>query len=206
VTERLARAASGFLEKRVSRRGMLARMALGGSAIAVSPSFVVRPGTAEGAIAKRPTGCKPGTRCADGYTAFCCEIEREGANHCPPHTYVAGWWKCTDYRGRGLCGPEGVRYYIDCNRIPGQDFGGCRCARGTCDRRRVGCNAFRYGQCNTQVVGTTEVACRLVICRHPAEIPGFNCNRTYKEDDNTCVHDAPCLKDAVRQLPGAGGA
>jgi hypothetical protein len=206
MTERLARAAGGFLERRLSRRGLLARMALGGSALAVAPSYLVRPGTAEAAIRKRPTGCRPGTRCADGYTAFCCEIARGGSNHCPSHTYIAGWWKCTDYRGHGLCGREGVRYYVDCNRTPGEDFGGCRCARGDCDRRRVGCNAFRYGQCNTQVPGSTEVACRLVVCQHPAEISGFNCNRTYKQDDNTCVHDAPCLKGAVGQLPGAGGA
>ena len=65
---------------------------------------------------------------------------------------------------------QGVRYYIDCNRIPGHVFpGGCQCAHGDCNRRRVDCNHFRYGQCNTQVSGTTEVVCRLVICQTPGD-------------------------------------
>ena len=55
---------------------------------------------------------------------------------------------------------------------PGTRFpGGCQCANGDCHRRRVDCNHFRYGQCNTQVGGTTEVVCRLVICQNPATVP-----------------------------------
>ena len=115
-----------------------------------------------------PGDCGPGPKCSDGYTAFCCEIEA-GRNTCPESTYVAGWWKCTDYQGSGLCSAQGYRYYMDCNRDPGPCFpGGCQCARGDCDRRRIDCNHFRYGQCNTQVAGTTEVVCRLVVCQHPA--------------------------------------
>jgi hypothetical protein len=205
VSERLARRAGALLERRISRRGVLSRMALGGTALAVAPlRYLLRPGTAWAVI--RPEDCPPGTRCTDGYTAFCCEI-RQGDNRCPPHTYVAGWWKCTEYTGRGLCGPQGYRYYIDCNRTPGERFpGGCKCARDDCGRRRVDCNHFRYGQCNTQVEGITEVVCRVVVCRHPATVDGFNCNRTFKVDDATCRHGAGCLKDVVVQLPGAGGA
>jgi hypothetical protein len=151
-----------------------------------------------------PADCAGGL-CTDGYTAFCCEIEH-GYNTCPPGTYVAGWWKCTSYGGRGLCHNEGVRYYLDCNRMPGATFpGGCQCANGTCSQRAVDCNHFRYGQCNTQISGTTEVVCRLVSCQHPASYAGFNCNRTLMIDDNTCTHEARCLDGLATPLPGGGG-
>ena len=203
MTERLTDGAAGLLERRTSRRGVLARAALAASALAVAPlRYLLRPGTAWAAIG--PGSCSSGL-CLDGYTAFCCEINH-GTNTCPPHTYIAGWWKCSAYRGHGLCDPEGVRYYVDCNRTPGQSFpGGCHCANGSCGNRRVDCNHFRYGQCNTQVPGTTEVVCRLVICQNPSRIPDFNCNSTVKYDNSTCGHEAGCL-DVAEQLPGAGGA
>jgi hypothetical protein len=203
--ERVSSALGRLLERRVSRRRVLSRAALAGSAFAVAPvRYLVRPGTAWAVI--RPHDCKKGTRCTDGYTAFCCEIE-QGRNTCPAGTYVAGWWKCTAYNGRGLCAEEGVRYYLDCNRIPGQAFpGGCQCGRGDCSRRRVDCNHFRYGQCNTQIGGTTEVVCRLVICRHPATVAGLNCNATQKVDNRTCRHESGCLEGLAVQLPGGAGA
>jgi hypothetical protein len=204
VSTRVVGALGGLLERRTSRRGALARAAVAGSAFAVAPiHYLIRPGTAWARIT--PNDCASGL-CTDGYTAFCCEIEH-GKNVCPANTYVAGWWKCTEYRGKGLCEHEGVRYYVDCNRIPGQPFpGGCQCALGDCGRRRVDCNRFRYGQCNSQVVGTTEVVCRLVICQNPATVPGMNCNGTEMVDDNTCRHEAGCLEGLAVQLPGGGGA
>ena len=204
-TARLAGALGSLLERRTSRRGVLARAAVAGSAFAVAPvRYLVRPGTAEAVIL--PGNCPPGAKCNDGYTAFCCEIEA-GQNTCPENTYVAGWWMCTDYTGSGLCAGQGYRYYMDCNRIPGRQFpGGCQCASGDCDRRRVDCNQFRYGQCNPQVQGTTEVVCRLVVCQHPAQIPGINCNATEMVDNNTCVHEAGCLRGLAIPTPGGGGA
>jgi hypothetical protein len=204
VTERLVERASTALEGRTSRRGLLARAALVGSALSVGPlRYLLHPTTAWAVIG--PGSCSRGL-CTDGYTAFCCEINH-GKNTCPPHTYTAGWWKCTAYRGKGLCSKENVRYYVDCNRKPGQHFpGGCHCAGNDCGKRRVDCNHFRYGQCNTQVGGTTEVACRVVTCQHPATISRFNCNRTLKIDNAVCGHEAGCLKQpAVQQLPGGGG-
>ena len=204
IAQRFATAVGSVLERRLSRRKALHRAALAGSAFAVAPiRYLVRPGTAWAVIG--PGNCGSGL-CLDGYTAFCCEIEH-GYNTCPSGTYVAGWWKCTSYNGNGLCEREGVRYYIDCNRTPGHTFpGGCQCANGDCSKRRVDCNHFRYGQCNTQVGGTTEVACRVITCQHPATISSFHCNRTFKVDNAVCGHEASCLKaPTVQQLPGAGG-
>jgi hypothetical protein len=205
VTERIATSIGALLERRLSRRGALARAALAGSAFAVAPvRYLVRPGTAWAVIT--PDSCPPDSKCNEGYTAFCCEIEHLD-NTCPPDTYVAGWWKCTAYDGGGLCHEQGVRYYMDCNRVPGRSFpGACQCALGDCGRRRVDCNQFRYGQCNTQVKGTTEVVCRLVICQNPATVKGLNCNATEMIDDNTCIHDARCLQGLAVQLPGGAGA
>jgi hypothetical protein len=204
VAERLAASLGSVLERRFSRRGVLGRAALAGSAFAVAPvRYLVRPETAWAVI--RPGDCQGGL-CTDGYTAFCCEIEH-GRNTCPAGSYVAGWWKCTDYRGRGLCHDEGVRYYLDCNRIPGRSFpGGCQCAGGDCNRRRVACNMFRYGQCNTQVAATTEVVCRLIICQHPATVNALQCNDTEMIADATCGHEADCLRGLAVPLPGGGGA
>ncbi len=205
LAERIAGGLGDLLARRTSRRSALSQAAIAGSAFAVAPvRYLVRPGTAWAVIG--PGDCPYGLCGADGYTAFCCEIEG-GNNVCPNNTYVAGWWKCTQYTGNGLCHEEGVRYYIDCNRIPGHVFpGGCQCANGDCNRRRIDCNQFRYGQCNTQVVGTTEVACRLVICQNPATVEGMNCNATEMVDDNTCGHEMDCLRGLAIQQPGGGGA
>ena len=204
VAERIATRLGSLLERRISRRSALSRGAVAASAFAVAPiRYLVRPGTAWAVI--DPGSCSSGL-CTDGYTAFCCEIER-GRNTCPAGTYVAGWWKCTDYRGGHLCHAQGVRYYVDCNRIPGHVFpGGCQCAQGDCRHRRVDCNHFRYGQCNTQVKGTTEVVCRLVICTNPATVAELACNDTLMIDDRTCTHEAGCLEGLAAQLPGGGGA
>jgi hypothetical protein len=180
------------LERRTSRSGFLVRSALVGSALAVAPlRYLLRPLTAYAAIV-RPSDCAGGL-CTDGWTEFCCTITG-GQNVCPPSSFVGGWWKCSDYRGRRLCEEAGVRYYLDCNRLPGHAFpGGCQCANGDCRHRRVGCNVFRYGQCNTHIPELTEVVCRVVVCEHPATIPELNCNRTYKQNNLTCGHEAGCL-------------
>ena len=81
----------------------------------------------------------------------------------------------------------------------------CSCTKGstaTCDQRVNCCNAFRYGQCNTQVKGTTPIACRVITCVNPASIPGFRCNGTYLEDNNTCGHDVPCLTEKKAGILG----
>jgi len=203
IAQRLAESIGQRLERRLSRRSAIARAAVAGSAIAVAPvRYLVRPGTALAVI--DPNSCSHG-KCTDGYTAFCCEITG-GLNVCPEGTFTGGWWKCTDYRGRQLCRDAGVRYYVDCNRLPGHAFpGGCHCAHNDCERRRVACNVFRYGQCNAQIHGTTEVVCRMVTCTNPSLIGELNCGASLSVDNAVCGHEAPCLEPRAYQPAPAGG-
>ena len=201
--DRLVASSALFLERRFSRRTMLVRIAVAGSALCVAPlRYLLYPGTALAQIS--PGDCSSG-ECTDGFTAFCCQINR-GLNSCPTGTYPGGWWMCTDYTGGLLCAPQGVRYYVDCNALPGSEFpGGCHCANGSCDYQRVACNIFRYGQCNTQVGGVTAVVCRMVVCENPGSIPGLNCGYSVAVDDSVCGQDTPCLVPEAVELPGAGG-
>jgi hypothetical protein len=192
MSDRLFRAATSFLERRVSRRSVLIRMATGASALAVAPiRFLIRPVSAMSLISC--SNCSGSSRCCDGYTVFCCTLT--GQNACPVNTYMAGWWKCTSYRGNGPCGGEGVRYYMDCNRLPGRNCqGGCHCAFNNCSYRQTCCNVFKYGQCHTEIPGVTAIACRVIKCVNPCGLYSY-CNCTYKQDNSTCSHeeDAICL-------------
>ncbi len=155
--QRAADRVTGWLGGRTSRRGFLVKAGLLGTAMAVDPKgYVLRPGTAYAAV------CGPGSVSSSGWTAFCATINN-GVNACPPGSIAAGWWKAD---GASLCGGK-ARYIIDCNAscsrctTPGSRAGicssscwSCSCDSGlpgTCDQRKVCCNAFRYGQCNTQV-------------------------------------------------------
>jgi Methylamine utilisation protein MauE len=200
---RLTESSAQALEARFSRRSLI-RVAVAGSALSIAPvRYLLYPGTALGVVL--PGHCRDGI-CTDGYTAFCCEIN-QGLNTCPTGTFIGGWWKCTDYRGQQLCQDAGVRYYIDCNALPGQPFpGGCRCANDSCSHRRQNCNVFRYGQCNTHIKGTTPVVCRVVTCENPGHIRGTGCSTALMVDDAVCGHEAGCLEPPAVQLPGGGGA
>jgi len=200
--DRLVTGSALFLERRFSRRGLLVRLAAAGSALTVAPlRYLLYPGTALAAIT--PGECTHGA-CTDGYTAFCCEINH-GQNSCPTGTFPAGWWMCTDYPGHNLCAESGIRYYVDCNALPDQTYpGGCRCAGSTCDERRVACNVFRYGQCNTHVPGVTAVVCRMVVCENPSMIPELGCSASLAVDDAVCAQDARCLEPAI-QVGSPGG-
>ena len=188
------------------RRSFLLSVAVVGSALAVAPlRYLLYPGTALAAVV-RPWECGSGI-CTDGYTGFCCEITPGGGNVCPTGTFPGGWWMCTDYSGRQLCSEEGVRYYVDCNALPGHPFpGGCRCANGNCNERKIACNIFRYGQCNTQIEGVTAVVCRMITCENPATIDALHCSAALATDDSTCGHEAPCLEPRALEFAGAGGA
>jgi hypothetical protein len=178
LVDHLGRALAG---RGLSRRRFLSRVAVVGSALAIGPiRYTLRPGTAYASV------CGDGASCASGWTAFCCTVNN-GANTCPPGSYVAGWWRIDD---SPFCFGR-ARYVIDCNRSPNARCS-CRCATGSCDQRRVCCNNFRYGQCNTQIPGVTEVVCRVVTCMAPWEWDPA-CSRTVRVDNRTRSHNAPCL-------------
>jgi hypothetical protein len=197
IVDRLARA----LERRLDRRGFLARTALGGAALSVAPvDFTLRPIDAYAAICQcNGFNCDCGASCCDGYTEFCCTLY--GLNRCPPGSVVAGWWKVD---GSNFCGGS-ARYYMDCNASCGScgctsagvcagscSGTSCGCAFGDCNNRRAGCVQFRYGQCNQQITCVGPIICRLVSCIPPWEIDA-SCTRTVAVDEATRFHDAPCL-------------
>lgn len=175
------RIATSLAGRTLTRRGFLGRAAIVGSALAVEPvGFVFRPQSAYASV------CGSGASCSNGWTAFCTTIS-DGDNTCPPGSFVAGWWKVDD---SAFCNGE-ARYYVDCNRTPGESCS-CHCSDDPCDSRRVCCNVFRYGQCNQQVPGVTEVVCRVIICTPPWEWDP-SCTTTVRTDPATRSHNSPYL-------------
>lgn len=187
---------SGALGSRVRRRDVFVGAAVAGSALATDPkAYALLPQSAYATI------CGPGNTAASGWTVFCCTIN-DGVNACPPGSFAAGWWKAAD---SSWCG-GGYRYIVDCNArctkcstgcsdgICDNKCWNCSCGKGstdTCDQRRVCCNAFRYGQCNTHVKCSGGVHCRVVTCEPPYR--WANCTTTSLRDDRTAEHSAPCI-------------
>ena len=195
VADWLVRRTSSFLASRSSRRGFLVGTAVTGSAVAAAGvKFATRPGTAYAAI----TDCPPGSACLDGYTEFCCTING-GQNTCPPGSFAGGWWRA-DFSS--FC--NGTRYYIDCmqdccgpRRLDGFCSGcvECQCGGG-CDKRKVYCNYFRYGQCHQEIAESGPIACRVVTCVPPyATDP--SCSPVSAVDNATAEHTAACLTNAA---------
>jgi len=195
---------TGWLGRRTSRRGFLVKAGLLGTALAVDPKgYVLRPGTAYAAV------CGPGSSAGGGWTVFCATIN-DGANACPPGSIPAGWWKAD---GAALCGGK-ARYIIDCNATcarcstPGARAGicssscwSCSCESGlpgTCDQRKVCCNAFRYGQCNQDVRQVGGVHCRIVSCRPPWEFEA--CSTAPATDNRTRDHNSDRLPQAFTAI------
>ena len=111
--------------------------------------------------------------------ADCC------TGNCDPGAKICSQVIGTCHAGGGACtGPQDCCTFV-CN-------GGCHCTKNDCGNRSTCCNVFRYGQCNTEVLGTTEVVCRMVTCVSPSTL-FVNCNSTYFEDNNTCSHEEGCL-------------
>jgi LGFP repeat len=190
----------GALSRRfrpVTRRNLLVGATVAAAALATKPKeYLLRP------VSAYPTICGPGNLASAGWTVFCCTINN-GVNACPPGSFAAGWWKAAD---SSWCG-SGYRYIVDCNAscsrcttgcgtsgICSSSCWSCSCGSGstaTCDQRRVCCNAFRYGQCNTQVKCSGGVHCRVVSCVAPYQ--WANCTTTTLVDNRTSEHSAPCL-------------
>ncbi len=197
----LVERAVDLLDRGPSRRSLLVRAAVIGSALTVSPlRFLLRPGTAYAAV------CGIDSACSSGYTVFCATIN-DGVNACPSGSLVGGWWKSD---GSGFCCGN-ARYYIDCHSYcscgceSGRSFCGegcrnCSCGcgpGGQCDQRRVCCNNFRYGQCMQHVSCTGPVWCRVVTCTPPWKVPAWACSTTSAVDQRTNAHGAPALEDCT---------
>ena len=195
----------------VKRRDVLVGATVAAAALATKPKdYVLRP------VAAYATICGPGNTASSGWTVFCCTVNK-GVNACPPGSFAAGWWKAAD---SSWCG-NGYRYIVDCNASCSKCTTGCSdgmcdsrcwscsCGTGssrTCDQRRVCCNAFRYGQCNTQVRCSGGVHCRVVSCVAPYS--WASCTTTSLQDNRTSEHSAPCLPSwsALEQKYKAMGA
>jgi uncharacterized protein with LGFP repeats len=166
------------------------------AALATKPrEYALRP------VAAYATICGPGNTASSGWTVFCATIN-SGVNACPPGSFAAGWWKAAD---SSWCG-GGYRYIVDCNASCSKCTTGCsdgicdsRCwscscgtgSTATCDQRRICCNAFRYGQCNTQVKCSGGVHCRVVSCVAPYK--WASCTTTSLQDNRTSEHSSPAL-------------
>ncbi len=179
---------------RAGTHGRLAGAAVTASAAAVAPvAFATQPVKAKELIRRTCASCPPGSRCCGGYTAFCCTLPGGNNFGCPAGTYVGGWWQC-NYGGTGLCGTTNLRYYMDCNTLPGHACsGGCHCGADECGNFKTCCINFRYGQCNTQIHNLGTIKCRLVTCMIPCRIDCLNCNCSAAVDQFTCTHEAGCL-------------
>ncbi len=68
----------GFLADRLDRRGFLGKAAVVGSAVVTSPlEFGLKPNSAYAAICNcSGSSCVCGSPCCDGYTEFCCTLDR----------------------------------------------------------------------------------------------------------------------------------
>lgn len=201
MSQRLADRAARALAPRTGRRGFLARSAVAGAALATVPkTFILKPQSAYAAVCGcAGQSCACGSLCCDGFTEFCCTMS--GQNRCPPGTTKGGWWRVDS---SGFCG-GGSRYYIDCNANCGScgcGSGGvcsgsctgtpCRCAKGSCNNRKEGCNGFRYGQCNQNVRCLGPIVCRVVTCTPPWQTDGA-CSSAVRVDNSTASHNRPCL-------------
>src|SRR5690349_3877581 len=76
-----------FPKSKSSGRSFLAKTAVVGSALTVSPlDFMLKPASAYDVV------CGSGNTCGEGWSVFCCTING-GFNSCPPGSFTGGWWK-----------------------------------------------------------------------------------------------------------------
>jgi len=192
-------AASGYLERRTSRRGFLVRAAVVGSALTVGPiRYLVRPQSAWATV--QPGACA-GKICAQRFSEFCCSIN-SGLNSCPKGTFIGGWWKAHSPTSSKICGGR-ARYYLDCNQIHQAD---CprppACANSSCNCRRTCLIHTSYFNWNVhrQHHSKTWIVCRIVSCTNPCKEPKdprsriaqANCRCKYHHEDATRYHEACC--------------
>lgn len=181
LADSMTHQAATTLERRISRRGLLVRMTVVGSALTIAPMrYLLRPGSAWASTTCKTCAnghqvcCTTGTDCVDGNSTFCCSIT--GVNHCPSGTSACGWWRC--------CIPSlycsgGLRYFIDC-------CGNCsgvngHCENGACDSRVTCCYPKKWPNCD----GSGTIQCRAMLCVLPSQVYS-GCHDTPVETEATC--------------------
>lgn len=138
MTSYLTRRAAEVLERRTTRRGVLARATITAAAVVVAPlRYVLKPGSAYAAVTTC-ADCSPSSSCCDGWTTFCCTINNGNNTSCPSGSFVGGWWQCdsSSYCPNIEHHPS-TRYYIDCNEQCDVG-GGCNSCTGNPTARSDG--------------------------------------------------------------------
>ena len=184
------------------RRSFLAQTAVVGSALVVDPQGLrAHPGNAP-----TPASAARTPRPAAGYTVFCCTVNN-GVNACPPGTLhrrlvegrrlvlVLRSATATSSTATPRCSKctTGCSGDNICDKQVLELLAAASGSTATCDQRRDCCNAFRYGQCNTQV----QVQRRRAPAAWSAasrRTSGTNCTTTSLSDNATAEHNAPCLQ------------
>ena len=88
LADTLTESAGAALERRTSRRNLLVRMTVVGSALSLAPlKYLLRPGSAW-AFSTTCSSCSSGICITSHNSAFCCTIT--GVNHCPSGTTACG--------------------------------------------------------------------------------------------------------------------
>lgn len=181
MTDGLQRLADSFtqqaastLERTISRRGLLVRMTVVGSALTISPlRYLLRPGSAWAGNSGCTT-CTSGICFTSPNSTFCCSIN--GSNTCPSGTHPCGWWRC--------CIPttycmSGYRYFVDCCN---PNCGSPHCENGYCDSRVTCCFPAQWTDNCAEGYGTVE--CRAVLCVNPSKV--YDCYSSPVHTESTC--------------------
>jgi hypothetical protein len=160
LSERAQEAATSLLEARTSRRGILRRAAVFGSALAVAPlKFLLQP---ESAWAITCSNCASSSKCCSANSTFCCTLT--GSNYCPSGSGECGYWHC---------GTNNL-FYMDCCSTSSCT---CHCALNQCGNRKTCCNSRFYGNCNAPGA-TGRIVCRVTRHRRP-DFCDFLCSASY---------------------------
>lgn len=171
LADQMTDAAGRTLEGKTSRRGLLVRMTIFGSAMTLAPlKFLMRPGSAW-AFSTTCSSCSTGLCATSSNSAFCCTIY--GTNACPSGTTACGWWRCCIST---LYCTSGNRYFVDC-------CGGCgagHCVGDSCGNRKTCCYPKSWDNCS----GTGTIQCRAVLCVPPSQV--YSACGTKDHTENTC--------------------
>jgi hypothetical protein len=163
---------AGLIERRTSRRGLLVRLTVLGSALTLGPvRYLLYPETAlaacSGCANPCPSACGgscacTSTCCSSPNSTFCCT--KYGSNVCPGGSDLCGSWSCgnTSLKMMDCCYPQST-------------CGSCRCEGGNCGNRRTCCFSQEWTNCggNSGVIDCriTRLNNSCFPCSSPMNVP-----------------------------------